>query len=100
MSPFSGSSLLAMGRTSFSVNSRACSWIMRRSSVRKVILRVPETNEVGAFEIDDEIFVLVEALGVPGDDAEPLVRVRDSPIQHRRLRTQRVARINVLVEGE
>jgi hypothetical protein len=28
---------LATGSTSFSVNSRACSWIMRRSSVRKGI---------------------------------------------------------------
>src|SRR5260221_10500814 len=101
MSPFSGSSLLATGRTSFSVNSRACSWIIRRSSVMYgMALRIPETDEVGAFEIDDEVFVLVEALGMPGDDAEALVRVRDAPIQHYRLRAQRIAGIDVLVEGE
>jgi len=33
MSPFSGSSLLAIGRTSFIAKARAVSWIMRRSSV-------------------------------------------------------------------
>ena len=33
MSPFSGSSLLATGSTSFKAKARAVSWIMRRSSV-------------------------------------------------------------------
>ena len=33
MSPFSGSSLLASGSTSFMAKARAVSWISRRSSV-------------------------------------------------------------------
>src|SRR5258705_518445 len=82
---FSGSSLLATGSTSLSVNSCACSWIMRRSSVMYGILRVPESHEVGALEVDREFVALVEALGMPGDDAEPLVRVRYAPVQHLRL---------------
>src|SRR3954463_9734782 len=100
MSPFSGSSLLATGRTSFSVNSRACSWIMRRSSVMYGILRVPEAHEVGALEVDGELVALIEALGVPGDDAEPLVGVRDAPVEHHRFGAQRIAGIDRLVVGE
>src|SRR4029450_8862231 len=101
MSPFSGSSLLATGRTSLRVNSRACSWIMRRSSVMYgICLSVPETHEVGALEGGEKLFALIEALGVPGDDPEPLVGVRDAPIQHLRFRPKRITGIDGLVIGE
>ena len=49
-------------------------------------LGVPETDEVGALEVDGELFALVEALGVPGDDAEALVGVRDAPVEHAAIR--------------
>src|ERR1700704_3511582 len=100
MSPFSGSSLLATGSTSLRVNSCACSWIMRRSSVMYGILRVPESHEIGALEVNREFVALVEALGVPGDDAEPLVGVRDTPVEHDGLRAQRIARVDGSMEGE
>src|SRR5882757_9221262 len=101
MSPFSGSSLLATGRTSLRVNSRACSWIMRRSSVMYgMALSVPEADEVGALEVDGELFALVEALGVPGDDAEALVGVRDAPVEHSGFGSKRIAGIDGLVVAE
>src|SRR5882757_9255988 len=100
MSPFSGSSLLATGSTSLRVNSRACSWIMRRSSVMYGILLVPEAHEVGALEVDGEFFALVEALGAPGDDPEALVGVGDAPVEHDRFGAQGVAGIDGLVVAE
>src|SRR6476660_4688314 len=100
MSPFSGSSLLATGSTSLRVNSRACSWIMRRSSVMYGILWVPESHEIGALEVDGELVALIEALGVPGDDAEPLVGVRGPTVEHNGLRAQRIARVDGLMEAE
>src|SRR6267378_2659883 len=100
MSPFSGSSLLATGSTSLRVNSRACSWIMRRSSVMYGILRIPETHKVGALEVDGELVALVEALGVPGDDAEALVGIRDAPVEHGRFGAERIAGIDGPVESE
>src|SRR5262245_45390750 len=101
MSPFSGSSLLATGRTSLRVNSRACSWIMRRSSVMYgIFLSVPETHEVGALEVDGELFALVEAFGVPSDDPEALVGVRDPAVEHDGFGPQRIAGIDGLVIGE
>src|SRR5476649_1945365 len=73
---------------------------MRRPSVRKVILLVPETDEIGALEVYGELFALVEALAVPGDDAEALVGVRHATIENDRLGPQRIAGIDVLVIGE
>src|SRR5476649_2266059 len=73
---------------------------MRRSSVRKVILLVPETDEIGALEVYGELFALIEALAVPGDDAEALVGVRHATIENDRLGPQRIAGIDVLVIGE
>src|SRR5580692_2534214 len=100
MSPFSGSSLLATGSTSLRVNSRACSWIMRRSSVMYGILRAPEAHAVGALEVDGELIALVEALGMPGDDPESLVRIGDPSVEDDRLGSERIAGIDGLMEGE
>src|SRR5579883_309987 len=57
-------------------------------------------NEIGALEVDDLLVALVEASGMPGDDAEALLRARGAPVEHDRFGAQRVARIDRLMIRE
>src|SRR5262245_4325235 len=61
---------------------------------------VPEADEIGALEVDRELLALIEALGVPGDDAESLVGVGQAAVEHDRFGAQGITGIDGPMEAE